>query len=159
MGIALENLVRDPWAPIAEGDSTNIGNLGAHESRFAEGDRGILQLDLKYIPPGTDTILKGIDASLKAVGVNLWKSSEILDGRRVRIFFQKGLGPLAIIAAVVVASVLLLLLVKWQILKIDPKTWIPIILAVVAILFLVFLLLALWGKAQSILVNTAGGTG
>jgi len=137
----------NPETEVASGDKNSLRDLGTHEKSFDEGSRGILELRLSRIPPGTDATLTGIDASLKAIGVKLWRSSEVLDGRRIRIYFEKGVAPLVLIAgAVIVGGVVLLVLISWTLFKTGGiEALLPFILIVggVVVLGIVALAVAL----------------
>ena len=138
--------VLNPETEVASGDKSTLRGLGTYEKDFDEGSRGILELRLSRIPPGTDAILNGIDASLKGVGVKLWRSSEVLEDRRIRFYFEKGLGPLALLAAMIAGGVLLFALTSWVLFKTGGiEEMLPFILIVggVVVLGIIALVVAL----------------
>lgn len=107
-----------PWQVVAEG--RDLSALETFEDRFQEGDKGILEVQLPFRPPGIETTLRSMDAGLRAVGVRLWRSSRAL-GRSLRVYFQKGLAPLAIIAAAIAAAVLIIGgTISWRLFRLSP---------------------------------------
>lgn len=125
---------------VATGTKTDLDGLGAYETQFKEGDRGFLELHLLVIPPGMDSILKAMDFSLKTAGVKLTAPSEVLDGRRVRIYFEKAIPPLVIIAAAIVAAFIALVL-TWKLFKQEAQavaTWVIfLVLAILAAIVII----------------------
>ena len=114
---------------------TSINGISAYEGSFKEGEKGILELHLAFIPPGMDTILDGLDWSLKQAGVKLWANSEVLEGRRVHIYFQKAAWPLALIAGVL-AGLFILAILSWKLFKSEAREvamWVIALIVILAI--------------------------
>lgn len=98
---------------IATGSATDLMNLKQYESRFQEGDKGKLIVHLRWGLP--DQVVKSIDSAIRRTGVKLTspvKQTHHSPGK-LEIKFQKGLPPLAPIAAAVFV-IGLLVIVKWQ---------------------------------------------
>lgn len=118
---------------IASGGKGDIDGLGAYDSQFREGDRGYLELQLLFIPPGMDVLLDGLDWGLRQAGVVLTRPSEVLEGRRVRIYFKRAIPPLAIIV-VALGAVWLVMLLSWRLFKEEARelgVWLLLIVGLV----------------------------
>lgn len=103
---------------VAEGDQRSLFDVGSQESRFAEGDRGRLDINMRLIPPGTRSSLElalrrtpGIDLDNLVV---TQESSGFFGsgGGTISITFKKGLPQLVLIAGVL-ALLIILLVVSW----------------------------------------------
>lgn len=119
---------------VAEGDAQDITQLDSYESQYQEGERGYLDLQMVYAPP-PDIVYK-LDDILHVSEITGYRLEPYSNG--LRVHFQKGIAPLAIIAAAIAAVVLLIgILVAWKLYRLKPEAvigWtIGAIIAVVAI--------------------------
>jgi len=128
---------------IASGNVWNLNSLGDYESRFAEGDRGRVDLQLHYAVPSQ--IVSGLDSALRAAGVKLTQRVEQTHSTpTIRIHFQKANPALVIIAIAAAASIVLIAAVfAWQLTKVPAPLaaigggiTIIIIIAIVGVLAL-----------------------
>ena len=140
---------------IAGGTTSDIGQLGNFDSQFKEGQRGYLELTLLFIPPGMDTLLDGLDWSLRQAGAKLYKPSEVLEGRRVHIYFQRAFPPLILIAAALV-GLWLIVLASWKLFREEAKELSKFILIVVGIIVIGLVLVATKGKLAAPGIEVGG---
>lgn len=114
---------------IASGDRNNLADLGRYEDKFAEGDRGILVLNMSI--DTNEGQARQVEALMRMQGVKLTRPVEYR-GKQLLIYFQKAAPWLAIIAGVlIVLGIILLLMISWQLLKVmglNPAVVMPFLL-------------------------------
>lgn len=99
---------------IAQGGILDANDLAQYEDYFDEGDKGLLELDLRL--PVSQSIAQGLENKLREAGVQdvrVTTASPML-----RIYFRKGFPWLAVIAAAVLGLIALaILIVGWRLYK------------------------------------------
>lgn len=120
---------------IAEGGMWDLTGIGQYEDQFAEGDRGILDLHLSITPP--DFVVSALESAIRGAGVIL-EGIDVIpgDSSHMRIRFQKGVAPLAIVAIAVAAIILIFgAIMAWKLFQISPTTitWQIVLIIVLAI--------------------------
>ena len=130
------------YEKIAEGGVWSLWDIPGYEDRLAEGDKGELRFHLRT--PLPDSTVNWIKSELASRGVPLWgggayqatSSPDILYIRWV-----KGGYWIPVIIAVV-AVLILVILSKWELLKISPAgitfSWPLIILLVLGVIVLLY---------------------
>jgi len=99
---------------VASGGFWDLSNLGGYESQLAEGDKGLLELDLTV--PVSAGVAQTLEDQLKAAGVT--GVSVTTASPKLRIYFTKGFPWLAMIAAIILGLVVLaVLIVGWRLYK------------------------------------------
>ena len=123
------------WVTVAEGSNTDLFNLSQYEEKFAEGQKGLLRLDLRV--PAPAEAIGTLEERLRAAGVADLQLSSY--GSTIDIRFRKGFPFLAVIAAVVLGLIVLaILVVGWQLFKeTETPTQIGIIIAIIAVIALI----------------------
>ena len=125
---------------IATGSALELGNLGDYEGRLDEGDRGLLELDLRW---GVSGQAAGeLQSRLSRAGVTDARVARA--GSVLRIYWTKGFPWLAVIAAAIVAIIVLIILVVGfrlfrEVAKVIPPVPLAIGLIVAAVLTVVVL--------------------
>lgn len=114
------------WQTVGEGDRWNIGDLGDLEQVMPEGSRG--RLTLQFDSPVASDFVVQLSEALRDAGVaDLDVKAQ---GRFLNIFFRKGFPWLAVIAAIIVASIFLLIaLVAWRFAVESPAQFSLVIIA------------------------------
>ncbi len=99
------------WQEVAEGGVFDLINLGQHESQLEEGSRNWLQLSLRMpVSAGVAADIENILREAGVEGVRVTTSSPVLN-----IYFNKGFPWLAVIAAIILASlVVAALVISWK---------------------------------------------
>ncbi len=92
---------------VATGSALELMNLGDYEGRLDEGDRGLLELDLRAAV--SQQIGRDLESRLIQAGVT--DARVVAAGSVMRIYFTKGFPWLAVIAVAVVAMIVLIILV------------------------------------------------
>lgn len=95
------------WEEVAEGSFWQLANLSQYEPYFEEGDRGLLELDLRL--PVSEGVAQDLEDMLIEAGVpdvKVRTASPML-----RIFFKKGFPWLAVIAAIIIGLIVLAILI------------------------------------------------
>jgi len=123
---------------VAQGGMSALRNLGQHENAYAEGDRGYMVLDMRTGIAAD--VAQGLATAISDMGVSGHKVTT--RGKQVRIDFKKSIAPLAIIAAAIAVSiVLVMLIVAWKLYKTSPAAvsigFIIVILVIIAVAGLV----------------------
>ena len=143
---------------IATGGIFDLDNLDGYEEHFGEGEEGILDLELRFTPPGD--IVQALESAIRQSGVTLTRSLQVTHSSspHLKIYFEKRLAPLMILAiAIGAALVLVALVVAWKLSKVDPETvagmaWGTIILIIVGVIVAVIVVAVAgkiaFGKAQ-----------
>ena len=138
---------------IAEGVMWDLTSLGIYEDQFAEGDRGILDLHLSITP--SDFIVSTLEAAIRGAGVIL-EGIDVIpgDSSHMRIRFQKGVAPLAIVAIAVAAVILIFgAIMSWKLFQVSPTTitWQIVLIIVLAIVAasVVTVLIARTGRVKA----------
>ena len=113
------------WQEVAEGGVLDLTNLGQYESQLDEGSSNLLQLFLRMpVTPGVAADLENLLREAGVEGVRVTTSSPILN-----IYFKKGFPWLAVIAAIILASlVVVALVVSWRLFTMVPKAAIPFLI-------------------------------
>lgn len=105
------------WEKVAEGGFLQLANLSQYEPYFEEGDRGLLELDLRL--PVSEGVAQELEDMLTEAGVpdvKVRTASPML-----RIFFRKGFPWLAVIAAIIIGLIVLaILIVSWRLFREVP---------------------------------------
>ena len=106
------------WQEVAEGGVLDLTNLGQYESQLDEGSSNWLQLFLRMpVTPGVAADLENLLREAGVEGVRVTTSSPILN-----IYFKKGFPWLAVIAAIILASlVVAALVVSWKLFTMVPE--------------------------------------
>jgi len=138
---------------VASGGIWDLGSLSQYEDSFAEGDRGILDLELRYAPPSI--AVQALEDAIRAAGVTLTRSLEVISGStRLRIHFKKEIAPLLVLAiAVGAAIVIFAILISWKLYQVDPAlfSWqlVLVIAMVITAFIVVIVLVARKGKVAA----------
>jgi len=123
------------YSLIASGGILDACKLGEYEGYLAEGDRALLELDLRM--PVSTTTARELEDRLKQAGVE--DVGVTTAGPTLRIYFRKGFPWLAVIAGIVLGMIVLaVLVVGWRLYKeVIPEALQPaggiLILALVAL--------------------------
>jgi len=129
------------WEEVAEGSFWQLADLRQYEPYFEEGDRGLLELDLRL--PVSEGMAQDLEDKLREAGVadvNVRTASPML-----RIFFKKGFPWLAVIAAIVIGLIILaILIVGWRLFREVPGAVPVFAIAGLGILAL----LVIWGMRK-----------
>ena len=107
------------WQEVAEGDALDLINIGQYEDLLDEGSSNWLQLALRL--PVSQGVADDLENLLREAGVEdvrVTIGSPILN-----IYFKKGFPWLAVIATLVLASVVLVL--TWKLFTMVPTAAIP----------------------------------
>ena len=112
------------WEFIASGGILEAWQLSQYEGYLPEGDRGMLELDLRL--PVSQSVALELETQLKQAGVE--EVSVTTASPMLRITFRKGFPWLAVIAATILAMIILaVLIVGWRLFKeIVPEEWQPL---------------------------------
>lgn len=106
-----------PYQLVAQGDAQDILQLDSYETRYREGDNGCLDLQLVYAPP--EDVVRKVDDIFRISEITGYRLEPYSKG--LRIYFKKGIAPLAIIAGAVAGVVIILgLLIAWKLYKLSP---------------------------------------
>ena len=122
------------WELISQGSFISLVNLSQNEAQLVEGSRNLLELDLSLpVSPGVAQTLEDELKSAGVEGVRVTTASPLL-----RIYFTKGFPWLAVIAAIVLASVILaILIVGWRLFTyvggISPESIPILIIGIIAL--------------------------
>ena len=129
------------WQEVAEGNFWQLANLSQYEPYFEEGDRGLLELDLRL--PISEGVAQDLEDMLIEAGVpdvKVRTASPML-----RIFFRKGFPWLAVIAAIIIGLIVLaILIVSWRLFREVPGAVPLFAIAGLGILAL----LVIWGMRK-----------
>jgi len=102
------------WQEVKSGGVTDLGGLRNLEGLFEEGQRGRLDLSLRY--PVSQSVAGELQNRLKQTGVE--EARVIAAGQQMKIEFRKGFPALAVIAATILAlAVLAVLILGWKIFR------------------------------------------
>lgn len=102
---------------VAQGDAQDILQLDSYETRYREGDNGCLDLEMVYTPP--EDVIRKVDDIFRISQITGYRLEPYSGG--LRIYFQKGIAPLVIIAGAIAAVVVILgLLIAWKLYKLSP---------------------------------------
>lgn len=99
---------------VANGQLVDIPRMKDYEFAFEEGQRGLIQLNLRTSVPSS--VAKELENQLKQKGV---AEARVTTGSpRLNIYFRKGFPWLAVIAATILAlAVLAVLILSWSIFR------------------------------------------
>ena len=113
------------WQEVKSGGVTDLGGLRNLEGLFEEGQRGRLDLSLRY--PVSQSVAGELQNRLKQTGVE--DARVIAAGQQMKIEFRKGFPALAVIAATILALVVLaVLILGWKIFReVVPESLQPLI--------------------------------
>lgn len=100
---------------VASGNRNSLGNLASYESYYKEGDTGKLSINC-LTSYGLGTARDALSAALKKAGVNM-PAPVKTSGRKVIITFKKAFPFLAIILAVILASIIYIMIQNWELVK------------------------------------------
>ncbi len=92
---------------VATGNALELMNLGDYEGRLDEGDRGLLELDLR----AAVSQQMGRDLESRLIQAGVTDARVVTAGSVMRIYFTKGFPWLAVIAVAIVAMIVLIILV------------------------------------------------
>ena len=127
---------------IASGGLLDATQFSSYESRLAEGDRALLELNLRL--PVSQGVANELESKLKQAGVKdvrVTTASPLL-----RIYFTKGFPWLTVIAAIILGILMLVIMITgWSLFKqVMPKELIPVVgtLGLVVLIGLGIMLLA-----------------
>ena len=101
------------WELVAEGPAASLVYLGNYEDRLQEGSYNLLQLALRL--PVSEGVAQSLEDALRNVGVEdvrVETASPVL-----KIYFRKGFPWLAVIAGIILASLIVAaLVISWKLL-------------------------------------------
>lgn len=98
------------WNKVAEGGAWDLVNLGQYENLYAEGDRGKLEVYLRW--PLPEETVAWIEEQLVAQGVQLSAPVGQTGGSAtLTIEFVKAVWPLAITAGVIITAIVALVII------------------------------------------------
>lgn len=99
------------WEQVAEGNVFQLANLSQYESQLEEGSRNWLQLSLRLpVTAGLAADLENILRDAGVENVRVTTNSPVLN-----IYFKKGYPWLIVIAAIILASLgLAILVTSWK---------------------------------------------
>lgn len=119
---------------VADGSFWQLADLRQYEPLIGEGDRGLLELDLRL--PVSQDVAQEIEDKLKDAGVEDVKVRTA--SPMLQIFFRKGFPWLAIIAAIILAFIVLaILIIGFRLFREIPEALrIPLLVAGVGVLAL-----------------------
>lgn len=127
---------------MASGGILDAGQISNYESLLAEGDRGLVELDLRL--PVPQSIASELESKLRQAGVEDVRVSTA--SPMLRIYFRKGFPWLAIIAATILGIIALaVLIVGWRLFKaVVPEALQPLVggMGIVILLLLGMVILA-----------------
>ncbi|KKK88919.1 hypothetical protein LCGC14_2738300 [marine sediment metagenome] len=99
------------WQEVAEGSFWQLADLRQYEPYFEEGERGLLELDLRL--PVSEDVAQQLEDKLKEAGVAEVKVTTA--SPMLKIYFKKGFPWLAVIAAITIGLIVLaILIVGWR---------------------------------------------
>lgn len=117
---------------IASGGIIDVLQFSQCESLLAEGDRSLVELDLRWSPPVG--VASELENKLRQEGVEDVRVT--VASPMLRIYFRKGFPWLAVIAAIILATIVLLVLVTgWRIFRevVPEPLQFPVALLVIGI--------------------------
>lgn len=127
---------------LANGWLLDAVELSSYESQLAEGDRALLELDLRL--PVSASVAQSLEDQLRLRGIP--EVRVVTASPMLRVYWRKGFPWLAIIAAAALGLITLaVLIVGWRLFKeVVPEELKPIVggLGLVLLLFLGIVLLA-----------------
>jgi len=133
------------WQEIASGNLLDAAELSSYESQLAEGDRALLELDLRL--PVSVGVAQTLEEQLRNAGVidvRVTTASPML-----RIYFRKGFPWLAVIAAVVLGLIVLaILIIGWRLYKEVFPDGLPAPISAGLIVALAILGLVIWQRRR-----------
>lgn len=106
---------------IATGGIWNLHTLGDYDEQFEEGDEGVIDFTLRFIPPGN--VVELLEATLLSSGVTLTRAIEVTTHSEphLEIHFEKRLGALVYIAIAIAAAIAIFaLIIAWKISQVSP---------------------------------------
>jgi len=95
------------WQEVAEGSFWQLADLRQYEPYFEEGERGLLELDLRL--PVSEDVAQQLEDKLKEAGVAEVKVTTA--SPMLKIYFKKGFPWLAVIAAITIGLIVLAILI------------------------------------------------
>lgn len=135
------------WQHVASSNQADLTRLAGYESLIAEGQRGKVSLILRM--PAPLSLSQGLQDKLNEAGV--LDAKVTADGKTLDIEFRKGLPWLAVIVAAVIGlTLLIILIVSWQLFK-EIKEVVPepiIIIGAVVVIALVAVLVFMLVRRQ-----------
>jgi len=133
------------WQQVAEGNAFDLINLSQYEGQLAEGQRGLLELNLTM--PVSVGVAQTLEEQLRNAGVidvRVTTASPML-----RIYFRKGFPWLAVIAAVVLGLIVLaILIIGWRLYKEVFPDGLPAPISAGLIVALAILGLVIWQRRR-----------
>lgn len=102
-----------------------MGQISQYESLLAEGDRGLIELDLRL--PVSQGVASELETKLRQAGVEDVRVATA--SPLMRIYFRKGFPWLAVIAAAILGIIVLaILIVGWRLFKdVVPEALQPLV--------------------------------
>ena len=113
------------WQEVKSGGFLDLAKLKNYESEFEEGQRGLLDINLRYVVP--QSVASELENRLKQSGVE--DCQVVVGSPRLKVYFRKGFPWLAIIAATILAMVVLaILIIGWSLFKeVVPESLQPLV--------------------------------
>ena len=110
------------WEEVAEGGVIDLPNIVGYEGQLEEGSSNLLQLFLRLpVTQGVATDLENALLEAGVEGVKVTIGSPILN-----IYFKKGFPWLAVIAGIILASlVVVALVITWKLFTMVPEAALP----------------------------------
>ena len=119
---------------VATGSILELSNISEYEGWLDEGDKGLLEIDLRLPVSGNDA--RSLEDKLKragVAGVRVTTASPML-----RVYFTKGFPWLAVIAAAILGMVVIaVMVIGWRIFReVVPESLQPVVAGLGAVLLL-----------------------
>lgn len=130
------------WSKVAEGSGTaGLRNLSRYEGEMVEGARGKITLNLRTsLSPD---VARNVEYALRQAGVK--GATIVSSGNKAEVYFNKGFGWLAIIATIIIGSLILaILIVSWQFWQEVAQTVSPLVLNIAIIVGAILLIFIMW---------------
>ena len=134
------------WQQVVKGEFLDLANLRNYDDSLEEGQRGRLQLNLRFPIPGSVSIQ--LEDQLKRAGVE--EAKVATTGQKMQVYFRKGFPWLAVIAAIILGLVVLaILIVSWTFFKeVVPEGLQPFVGTVSLLLILLGLAALAWNSSK-----------
>lgn len=108
------------WEIVASGGVSSLGGIHSYEAEYAEGQLGLIEIKLRFLPPGTANSVRFIlehSPGINLPDLRVWSESRFggLAGGTLFIQFRKGGAQLVIIIAALAA--ILVMVTAWTLFR------------------------------------------